>query len=186
MMGRPLLIGLLVMAVFVVGVVLIGTGPRLFSDRVALVSGSVPVSPSASDLDKGPPSSDWSRRCEPDGKQCEIFQRLVVSQTNQVLLEMAISFPGNAQSGIIAAILPLASRLAPGVELTIADPAATLRLDYLMCHKNGCYASAVLSDKMLAGLKKSETLQVLFVDSENKRTRVDVSLKGLAEKLKTL
>ncbi len=101
-------------------------------------------------------------------------------------MEMAFSLPSNGKLMMMAAVLPLESRLTPGVLVTTAKPQETVKLAYVTCNKTGCLATAAISEEMLEALKKSETMAVLYVDGQNKPTRADVSLKGFAEKLKRL
>ena len=132
---------------------------------------------------------DWTLRCElPQGQPpefCEMRQRVVNQQGDQVLLAVIGRLPQLGKPGLLI-VLPLGISLPPGAFLKI-DQGADQRVPVERCERQGCRIELVLEDELLAQLKAGSRAMVGFhvYDGEGGRPRVDVpvSLLGFSAAL---
>lgn len=128
----------------------------------------------------------WSKRCnEATPPYCEIFQRIIIKESGQRLLEFAIGKPEGASEAQAALILPLGITMTQGVVLKIDDGElhnAAVRT----CGDNGCLVMMGFPDSVVDSMKVGKVLAVGFLGSDGKQITVPLSLVGFAEKLATI
>lgn len=137
----------------------------------------------------------WHIRCNepeegeaaPEEKRgkCEIFQRLVMAETNQRVAEFAIGYPVDMDTARGVVIMPLGILLPPGVQMMI-DDGEPFQFKVRYCNQGGCYAYLALNDAVINQLKKGTEAAFLFMDPSGKTVRVNMSLKGLTKALKEI
>jgi invasion protein IalB len=132
---------------------------------------------------------DWTLRCElPQGQPpefCEMRQRVVNQQDEQVLLAVVGRLPQLGKPGLLI-VLPLGISLPPGAFLKI-DQGADQQVPVERCERQGCRIEIILEGELLAQLKAGTQAMVGFhvYDGEGGRPRVDVpvSLLGFSAAL---
>jgi invasion protein IalB len=104
-------------------------------------------------------------------------QRVVMSNTGQLLAGVTIRMPADSQTPVLMIRTPFGLNLPAGLKLAIDDrPVATLPLQ--TCDGGGCYAGEVVSAELLEALKRGTTLSVTFQDTTQRDIAVPVSLNG--------
>ena len=124
---------------------------------------------------------DWTARCErPPGSEaarCFIFQNLVLKETGERLVHVAVGYL--AVDGRAAAVvtLPLGISLPPGAALSV-DGGEPVRFPVERCDANGCIGALELDDRMLAAMKRGREARVTFHDGTRRPIAVPISLMG--------
>ena len=150
--------------------------PRLTAALMVAAAGAAGANPEHGQIFK-----DWTARCEtPPGaniERCYIFQNIVLKQSGQRVLHMAVGYL--AANGQPAAVLtlPLGISLPPGVSISI-DDAAPSPLVIERCDPSGCIGALALDDALLAALKRGRRARVSFYDGTRTKVSVPVSLLG--------
>lgn len=130
----------------------------------------------------------WTMRCEEEGPQagqCEIYQRLVLTDSGRRVSEFAIGFPEGRDSGRGVIILPLGTVLTDGIAMKIDEgPAFSFRPRY--CVPDGCYAFLSLSGQVLDSLKRGYEAEVTFSTIGGQDARLQFSLAGLTAALREM
>jgi len=132
---------------------------------------------------------DWTLRCElPQGQPpefCEMRQRVVNQQNEQVLLAVVGRLPQLGKPGLLI-VLPLGISLPPGAFLKI-DQGADTPVPIERCERQGCRIEIILEGELLTQLKAGSKAIIGFhvYDGEGGRPRVDVpvSLLGFSAAL---
>ncbi len=128
---------------------------------------------------------DWALSCrqgENSVRRCSMFQRLVVQDSNQVALNVAIGFLENDEGNRVpVAILtfPLGIYLPGGAELQVDETEPT-RLQIERCFRRGCQSGMALDDKHLAQFRAGSTARVRIMQSREQAIDLDVSLSGFS------
>lgn len=170
--------------------ILIAGGAYVYFQREASmpVAAGTPRISTAQTGDTIPADGDyWTKRCNEQGeKYCEIFQRLMIEETNQRLIEFAIGFSKESKNTAQAAIvLPLGVMVAEGIVLKIGDEAPA-KADYRLCSQEGCFVVMQLPEDFLTSMRKGEKITVSFLDGSGQQINVDLSLQGFAKKIDEL
>ena len=145
----------------------------------------------------------WQTRCDKvnekgekdengKNKQCEIFQKLVMQDTGQRVMEFAIGYPAKDQKdknkdkkarGVL--ILPLGILLPPGGQIRVDDQQPfSFQIRY--CTQGGCVAYLDMNDKVLDIFRKGTKAEILMGTLQGKTLGVPMSLKGFTKALKDL
>ena len=124
---------------------------------------------------------NWTARCENAPgtavERCFIFQNLVLKESGQRLVHMAVGYL--AANGQAAAVLtlPLGISLPPGASISV-DGGDSVEIVIERCDANGCVGAVGLSDGLIAGLKRGSEARITFHDATRRRIAVPVSLMG--------
>lgn len=123
----------------------------------------------------------WGARCTSAGREakadCQMEQRVVISNTGQLLAAITIRVPIDSEAPVMMIQTPLGLHLPAGVKLDI-DSAPVDTLPLQTCDGAGCYAALVVSPALVESLKRGTTLNVTFQDSTQRNIPVPVSLNG--------
>ncbi len=124
---------------------------------------------------------DWTTRCEPapdDSKpRCFIFQNLVLKQSGQRLVHMAVGYlAANAQAAAVIT-MPLGISLPQGAAISI-DGGNAEEIVIERCDTSGCIGAVALSDGLVAQMKRGRQAHISFHDGTGRRIAVPVSLLG--------
>jgi invasion protein IalB len=129
---------------------------------------------------------DWAVSCrtnpELNTRQCTMFQRLVVEETNQVALNLSIGTLRDDQNQpILVAIftVPLGIWLPGGLELQV-DALESVRLPIERCFPRGCQTGVAVSDELLAQFRAGNRARVTVKQAEDQDVDLAVSLAGFS------
>lgn len=124
---------------------------------------------------------NWTARCEPAPgttlERCFIFQNLVLKESGQRLVHMAVGYlAANAQPAAVIT-LPLGISLPPGAAISV-DGGEAVDIVIERCDSNGCVGALVLDQHLIAALKRGREARISFHDGSRRRIAVPVSLLG--------
>jgi invasion protein IalB len=132
---------------------------------------------------------DWQFRCEvPEGaseERCAIFQNIVVRESQQQLLNFAVTIPQEDRPPAGVLLLPLGISLPMGVGLAV-DEEDPSRLAVEHCVQIGCRAVFPIQDELLAKMKAGKEAKVTFHDGARRPITIPVSLSGFTAAFNTL
>ena len=124
---------------------------------------------------------NWTARCErapgTTVERCFIFQNLVLKDSGQRLVHVAVGYL--AANGRAAAVitLPLGISLPPGASISV-DGADPVDMVIERCDANGCIGALALSEALIADLKRGREARISFHDGSRRRIAVPISLLG--------
>lgn len=124
---------------------------------------------------------NWTARCESapgaSRERCFIFQNLVLKESGQRLVHVAVGYlAANAQPAAVVT-LPLGISLPPGADISV-DGGEPVDIVIERCDKNGCIGALALDAAMIAALKRGREARIRFHDGTRRRIAVPVSLLG--------
>ena len=129
-------------------------------------------------------SSVWATKCASVGRKealdCSVEQTVVLTKTRQFLLSVVVRVPPDTRQPGMMIHLPLGLFLPAGVIVQL-EGQRPQQLQVQTCDSKGCYAGASVSSNMLAVMKQSERLTIIFEDLPKNKISVPVPLKGFAE-----
>lgn len=128
----------------------------------------------------------WAKRCDKDSKHCEIFQRIIIKESQKRLVEVALGYVDNEIiKGRLAIILPLGLDLPSGVTIKIPK-LKDLKIPIKTCLENGCFALSDISLDSLDAMKDADEMTVILKGSDGKPYNIIMSLVGFAQALKQI
>lgn len=153
--------------------------PRLEDANVASAAQAAPgTNPD------GSPAEYWTKRCEEKTDYCEIFQRLMIKENNQRLIEFAVGYPKEADGVAQAAIiLPLGVTLTDGITIKVDDQSPAVA-KYRSCGPQGCFVVLTLPDSFVQSMSSGKIVSVSFLEGAGKTINIEMSLDGFGAKLK--
>lgn len=129
---------------------------------------------------------DWALSCRSDAesgaKQCSMFQRLVVEQSKQVALNVAIGFLNNDQGERVPVAIftfPLGIWLPGGMAMQV-DEGEPVQLAIERCFRRGCQTGLALNDELVAQFKAGSSAKVTIRQSREENIDLTVSLSGFS------
>jgi len=134
-----------------------------------------------------PPAQAWSVDCADAGQglACKAVQTIVLAETRQLLLSVAVSKPEGDKGAAMLLHLPLGLFNPAGATISI-DEVAPEAPQIQTCDNQGCYAGAALTPERLAAMSKGTKLNVTFQDLKKQKIVVPVPLKGFEAAFKKL
>ncbi len=130
-----------------------------------------------------PQPQPWSANCVTDGRkgnlECLMQQRVVMTNTGQLLASMTVRIPDNNRRPFAAVQVPFGINLPDGLKLEVGN-AALENLAFRTCDGGGCYAEGELKDNTIASLRKAESVNVVVKDLSGREVKVPVSLEGFS------
>jgi len=136
---------------------------------------SAPTTPAA------PPPAPWDANCTGKDRShpldCQIEQRVVVSNSGQLLVDMTLRLPTDANDPVMLIHTPFGLFLPAGLRLAV-DGADVASLPLQTCDAGGCYAGSPVDAKLLNAMQHGSTLTVTFQNLEKKDIAIPVSLLG--------
>ncbi len=128
-----------------------------------------------------PPGSNWVVNCtgtgSSDAMRCEMFQQVILKDTNRRLLRMSIFPQPNSDNDIISFALPHGLMLQRPLRVQV-DENPPIELTYTHSDNNGVFANAILKDEWLNSFKKGNELKISMDTIEGKTITVKLSLQG--------
>ena len=128
----------------------------------------------------------WLKRCEQNQSHCEIFQRLLVGENKQRLVEMALGFQDKEKTiPRVALILPLGLNLPQGVVLHI-EGTDEIRTPIQTCTESGCIALMTVSQEFVEAMKAGDSLSLKMQNATGRNVDMVLSLKGFSQAIAEL
>jgi invasion protein IalB len=146
---------------------------------------SLASAPASADLKQGEKFDDWTVGCEAPKAEgatarCFIFQNILVKESRQQILLMAIGLLGENKQPAAILTVPLGVFLPAGLTLTVPD-VKPVRVVIETCLPKGCRGAVALNDELLEALRKGDKAQVTLMDARRRQINLPVSLKGFTK-----
>ncbi|WP_158284964.1 invasion associated locus B family protein [Hoeflea marina] len=137
-----------------------------------------------------PPQPSWTTQCASANRRqplaCAMEQRVVLKETGQQLAKLTIKTgPDAAEKPTLLLQLPLGISLRKGVSFAVDDGAA-LSLDIQTCEASGCYVGDVISDELLAAMRKGSQITIGLENLQQKEVKFAFSLSGFSASLDSI
>ena len=155
----------------------------LFAPALAIFFGAASA---AAQNPHGNIHDSWRVRCNtPTGAPaaCQIFQNIIVKESGQPVLKIAIGFSEDGKTAVGIVVLPLGIFLPSGLTLQV-DEGQVYEMAIEICGKNGCRVRFSFNDNLLNLFRRGNVARVTFFGGDRKPIRVPVSLKGFTAALK--
>lgn len=130
--------------------------------------------------------SNWRSGCASIARgtlpDCTVEQRLVLSNTGQLLAAVTIRIDGKSRQPALMVQLPHGLFLPDGITLAV-DQEEVLKLELQTCDSSGCYAGAPASKKLLDAMASGSQFRIAFKNLARKDLQVVMPLTGFAAAL---
>lgn len=127
--------------------------------------------------------STWVPACMSDGRTsplaCTLHQRLIVQETGQPFLTLAIRVADAGRQPVLAIQTPLGLFLPPGLALRV-DAGEPTTLAIANCDADGCHASTGLAEPLLAALETGRVLHLVLHTSADETFDLEIPLAGFS------
>ncbi|WP_348762430.1 invasion associated locus B family protein [uncultured Salinisphaera sp.] len=127
--------------------------------------------------------NDWEVRCPKSGpaqNDCEMTQLINGPDGNKPIMRVVMGYPPQIDSAAMIFILPLGTRLAPGVQLSV-DGDQPRRFPFQICLEQGCRADFPIEDSLLAKMKRGSSANVTIVGPKGDQIDLAISLSGFTD-----
>jgi invasion protein IalB len=132
--------------------------PAVAAPAAAATAPVAAASPAAPTAPAGPAIArekfgEWELECfEPkvNGLACQIVQKLVATDSNQLVLVVSIAFDPASKKHLLQVALPLNFLLKPGVEIAIGEAKTVAHVD--RCSAQGCFIEGIAGDDLVAAM----------------------------------
>lgn len=155
-------------------------GIALLSGMLSLGATAQEAAPAPAEA-TAPPPAPWAARCLSEGRgsalDCVMEQRVVISNTGQLLAGITIRMPAGSTSPVMMIQTPYGLYLPAGLKLSVGEQSFDA-LPLQTCDNQGCYAGEQVSEALLTAMKGGESLQITFQDQGRRDINVPVSLLG--------
>lgn len=135
---------------------------------------------------------DWALSCrtntETNTQQCTMFQRLVVEETKQVALNVAIGYLRNDEGRPVPVAIitfPLGIWLPGGATMRV-DSGEPIRFAIERCFRRGCQTGITLTDDILAQFRAGSQATITIQQARDQNIDLNVSLSGFSAGFKAL
>lgn len=125
---------------------------------------------------------DWEVRCPKSGNQneCEMTQLVKSPDSGKPIMRVVMGYPPQIDTAAMIFILPLGTRLAPGVQLSV-DGDQPRRFPFQICLEQGCRADFPIKNTLLNKLKHGRSAKVTIVGPKGDQINLNVSLSGFTD-----
>jgi invasion protein IalB len=170
-------------AVIIIGLCVVLFNQQAVSGQEKATSGQSAAS--AKEVPAQQVGQPWSVRCTSDkpGRECEVYQRLVVAKSGQRVAEFAVGFPKGKQDGRGVIVLPLGILLEDGIVMQI-DEGQKFKFKPRYCTSDGCFAFINVSAALVNALEKGNEVHFNAKALNGKEIKIRMSLKGLSKTIK--
>ncbi|RJS95230.1 invasion associated locus B family protein [Salinisphaera sp. Q1T1-3] len=127
--------------------------------------------------------NDWEVRCPKSGGSkgdCEMTQLINSPSTGKPIMRVVMGYPPQIDSAAMIFILPLGTRLAPGVQLSV-DGDQARRFPFQICLEQGCRADFPVNGSLLNKMKNGRSAQVTIVGPKGDQINLKISLSGFTD-----
>ncbi len=124
----------------------------------------------------------WEVRCPKDRSKggCEMTQLVNSADNGKPILRVVMGYPPEIDTAAMIFILPLGTRLAPGVQLTV-DGGKPDTFPFQICLEQGCRADFPVSDALRNRLRSGSNATVSLIGPRGQRIDLKVSLQGFTD-----
>lgn len=125
---------------------------------------------------------DWEVRCPKDRSNgnCEMTQLVNDTNSGKPILRLVMGYPPEIDTAAMIFILPLGTRLAPGVQLVV-DGGKADTFPFQICLEQGCRADFAVSDALRNRLRSGTDATVSLIGPRGERIDLKVSLTGFTD-----
>lgn len=124
---------------------------------------------------------DWAVRCPSGGDgRCEMTQLVNNPETGNPMLRVVMLYPEQMDSAAMVFLLPLGTRLPPGVQLTV-DGGEPHNFPFQVCLQRGCRADFRLEDPVRQRMRAGQVATVSMIGPQGGRIDLDISLQGFTD-----
>ena len=127
--------------------------------------------------------NDWEVRCPKSGPaqdDCEMTQLINGPDGNKPIMRVVMGYPPQIDTAAMIFILPLGTRLAPGVQLSV-DGDQPRRFPFQICLEQGCRADFPIENDLLAKMKRGSEATVTIVGPKGDQIELPISLSGFTD-----
>ena len=142
------------------------------------LAGAQDTTPQPSPGETAPQQPTWMVNCTnvPGGFDCRASQTIVIKQTGQRLLTLAVRTTPDAKKPVMLIWVPLGIYLPAGVTVQIGKDAGK-RLPLQSCSQEGCFTEYPVTEPEIAAMQQGADVAVLVQDV--KKTPVTFQVPGL-------
>jgi len=119
---------------------------------------------------------NWQVTCE-EGTPCRMAQTVVQTTSKRLILQMRVF---KKEQPTLLLTFPLGILLSTGWQYQIDGKRQTL-LPFEICNAEGCHAGVKLTPKLLASLKRGNSLSIKFFDAGKTTVNPVISLTGFTK-----
>lgn len=125
---------------------------------------------------------DWEVRCpeKASNGSCEMTQLVNSSANGKPILRVVMGYPPQVDTAAMVFILPLGTRLAPGVQFQV-DAGEPNGFPFQICLEQGCRADFPVDDALRAKLRGGSSATVSLIGPGGDRIDLKVSLQGFTD-----
>lgn len=150
-------------------------------DEILLAQATTNKTPRTGQEAPAATGGNWIVNCTGSGAsaemRCEMFQQVLLKDTNQRLLRFTILPQPNSDQDLISLAMPHGLVLQNPLRLQVDDN-QPIPLPYTHSDGSGVYANAVLKPEWLDSFRRGNELKVIFDTVEGKTITVNLSLQG--------
>lgn len=124
----------------------------------------------------------WDVRCPEEAANgaCEMTQLVNSPENGKPILRVVMGYPPEIDTAAMVFILPLGTRLAPGVQLQV-DDGEPKAFPFQICLEQGCRADFPVNDTLRNQLRSGSTATVSLIGPRGDRIDLPVSLQGFTD-----
>lgn len=126
------------------------------------------------------PIKVWNVRCNEANGKCEVFQRYIIKETGQRIIEFAIGYPKNGKGGIGVIILPLGIRVDQPVQIKMGDKQYQ-EFDIESCSQDGCFSSIKIDQNFINALQGNNKISFVFNNLSGQIINVEMATEGFTK-----
>lgn len=120
--------------------------------------------------------NDWRVACD-EAQSCRMSQTIVQPATRRLILQIKF-FSGEEPTALLT--FPLGILLSTGWQYDIDGKRKTV-LPFEICNVEGCHAGIKLTPKLLAAMKRGNTMHIRFFDAGQTEVAPGISLIGFTK-----
>ncbi|ROO26244.1 Invasion protein B-like protein [Salinisphaera orenii MK-B5] len=124
---------------------------------------------------------DWQVRCPENGEQrCEMTQLVNSPESGEPILRIVMGYPPEIDSAAMILILPLGTRLSPGVQFSV-DGSEPETFPFQICLQQGCRADFPVDDALRNRMRSGSNAKVSLIGPRGEQIDLNVSLQGFTD-----
>ena len=125
---------------------------------------------------------DWDVRCPEQASDgaCEMTQLVNSPDNGKPILRVVMGYPPQVDSAAMVFILPLGTRLAPGVQFQV-DNGEPKGFPFQICLEQGCRADFPVDNALRSRMRAGSSATVSLIGPQGDRIDLDVSLQGFTD-----
>ncbi|SHF41731.1 Invasion protein IalB, involved in pathogenesis [Modicisalibacter ilicicola DSM 19980] len=123
---------------------------------------------------------DWEVRCPQGGGapgDCTMTQLVDNPNGDSPIMRVIMAYPSEMDTAAMAFILPLGTRLAPGLQLAV-DNGEPINFPYQVCQQQGCRADIPVTDSLRQQMRSGSRATLSIMGPRGERLDLPVSLQG--------